>query len=538
MHGKTAKPKPNWKNRTLYHGDNLDFVRSMNSATVDLIATDPPFNKGRDFHATPESLAAGGSFQDRWRWEQDVHAEWVEQMQDDWPGVWAVIDWTRMVHSDAMAAFLCFMGVRLVAMHRILRDEGSIYLHCDTTAGAYLKTLMDAVFGREGFRNCITWRRAIAHNDARQWGRITDSILFYTKSTHWTWNRVLEAPDEAELAKLFPKKDSEGRRYRSDNLTGAEAGQGESSKAWKGYDIAGRNRHWAPPLKGDYAEYIERHWIPGYRSIQGVHARLDALDASGLIEHPTRGFWPGLVRYAEGSKGKPQQDLIYQPTGLTNYNTSETTGYPTQKPLALYRKLIRTSSNEGEVVFDPFAGCATTPVAAELEGRQWVACDIWEGAHETVLKRLAKEVGVGEDDQRRLIDHRDVHLRREPLVRTEDGKTAAPTLRTLTRKTPPPSMKREQMVATLVAEHGIACQGCGRTFDSARYLELDHRIPRSEGGSNEVENRVLLCGPCNRTKGSTLTLTGLRKENRRAGFMAGQDVEAKPRRRASGSAGR
>ena len=500
----SSKAKPNWENRTLYHGDNLDFMRSMDSATVDLIATDPPFNKGRDFHATPGSLAAGGSFQDRWRWDEDVHPEWVEQMQDDWPGVWAVVDWTRMVHSDAMAAFLCFMAVRLISMHRILSDDGSIYLHCDTTAGAYLKTLMDAVFGREGFRNCITWRRAIAHNDAGQWGRITDSILFYTKSRRWTWNRVLETPDDAEFAKLFPKKDSRGRRYRNADLTGPKHGTagGESARAWKGYDVAARNRQWSPPLKGDYAGYIERHWIPGYRSIRGVHARLDALDAVGLIEHPKHGFWPGLVRYAEGSKGKPQQDLIYQPTGLTNYSTSESTGYPTQKPLALYRKLIRSSSDGGDIVFDPFAGCATTPVAAELEGRRWVACDIWDGAHETVLERLAKEVGVGEDSQRRLIDHREVHLRREPLVRTDDGKTAAPALRTLTRKVAPPSMKREQMVAALIAEHGVSCLGCGRTFDSARYLELDHRIPRSEGGSNELENRVLLCGPCNGRRGT------------------------------------
>ena len=104
--------------------------------------------------------------------------------------------------------FLCFMAVRLVSMHRILRDDGCLYLHCNTTAGAYLKTLMDAVFGREGFRNCITWRRSIAHNDAGQWGRITDSILFYTKGRRWTWNPVLETLDEAEIAKAFPKKDS------------------------------------------------------------------------------------------------------------------------------------------------------------------------------------------------------------------------------------------------------------------------------------------------------------------------------------------
>lgn len=102
--------RPNFENRTLFHGDNLDFLRSINTGTIDLIATDPPFNKGRDFHATPDSLADGASFQDRWRWDDDVHPEWIDQMQDDWPGVWAVVDWTRMTHSDALAAFLCFYG--------------------------------------------------------------------------------------------------------------------------------------------------------------------------------------------------------------------------------------------------------------------------------------------------------------------------------------------------------------------------------------------------------------------------------------------
>ena len=124
----------NWRNRTLFHGDNLDLMRSMNSRSVHLIATGPPFNKGRDFHATPESLAAGASFQDRWRWAEDVHPEWVDSIQDDWPAAWAVIDWTRLSYGDDMAAFLCFMAVRLMAMHRILRDDGSIYLHCDPTA--------------------------------------------------------------------------------------------------------------------------------------------------------------------------------------------------------------------------------------------------------------------------------------------------------------------------------------------------------------------------------------------------------------------
>ena len=149
--------KPNFKNRTAYHGDNLMFLRSMNTGSVHLIATDPPFNKGRDFHATPDSLTKGASFQDRWSWETDVHQEWVDQITDDHPRVMNVVQGSRSSYGDDMGAFLCFMAVRLLAMRRVLREDGSIYLHCDPTASHYLKELMDAVFGRKNFRNEIVW---------------------------------------------------------------------------------------------------------------------------------------------------------------------------------------------------------------------------------------------------------------------------------------------------------------------------------------------------------------------------------------------
>ena len=115
----------NWHNRTLFHGDNLAFLRAMNSESVDLIATDPPFNKGRDFHATPDSLAAGARFQDRWSWERDVHQDWVDQITDDHPKLMEAIESARYAHSDGMGAFMCFMAVRLLAMRRVLKPTGA-----------------------------------------------------------------------------------------------------------------------------------------------------------------------------------------------------------------------------------------------------------------------------------------------------------------------------------------------------------------------------------------------------------------------------
>ena len=158
-----ARPAtPNWNNRTLFHGDNLEMLRGMDTGTVHLIATDPPFNKGRDFHATPDSLASGASFQDRWSWRLDVHDDWIDQLEDDWPDTWSVIQGSRDSWGDDMGAFLCFMAVRILEMRRVLRDDGSMYLHCDPTASHYLKALMDTIFGRDNFRNEIIWKRVNA----------------------------------------------------------------------------------------------------------------------------------------------------------------------------------------------------------------------------------------------------------------------------------------------------------------------------------------------------------------------------------------
>ena len=150
---------PNWPNRTLFHHDNLAVLRGMNIESVDLIATDPPFNKNKDFHATPDSLAAGAKFQDRWSWTRDVQQDWVDQITDDYPRLMEAIESARYAHSHGMGAFMCFMAVRLLEMRRVLKSTGSMYLHCDPTASHYLKAVMDAIFGQDNFQNEIVWKR-------------------------------------------------------------------------------------------------------------------------------------------------------------------------------------------------------------------------------------------------------------------------------------------------------------------------------------------------------------------------------------------
>lgn len=180
--------QPNWKNRTLFHGDNLQVMRAMNSETVDLIATDPPFNKGKDFHATPDSLAKGASFQDRWSWEKDVHETWLDDISNDRPKLMTVIENSRNTYGDDMGAFLCFMAVRLIAMRRLLKPTGSIYLHCDPTASHYLKMIMDAIFGRKNFRNEIIWHYPSMSRTKTNFPKKHDIILRYTKSDSFIFN--------------------------------------------------------------------------------------------------------------------------------------------------------------------------------------------------------------------------------------------------------------------------------------------------------------------------------------------------------------
>ncbi|WP_310757453.1 DNA methyltransferase [Candidatus Palauibacter soopunensis] len=454
----------------------------MNSNTVHLIATDPPFNKGRDFHATPDSLASGGSFQDRWSWERDVHQEWVDQISDDNPPLMEAIESARHAHSDGMGAFMCFMSVRLMEMHRILRSDGSIYLHCDYTASHYLKACMDAIFGWKSFRNEILWVYGTtargAKAIAKQFARNNDSILFYSKHAKTRcWNypaRTVKVP-----LKESPYRVVDGECFKT-----------------------------AP--RGDYTdESIER-----LRAENRVYVtRNNNIRIKYFAEK-----WDGEYVWESKKWGNVWDDI---PDAM-HMSPAEKTGAATQKPLKLYKRMIEASSNEGDIVLDPFAGCATTPIAAEQMDRQWVAIDLWDRAHEVVIDRLRREAWLSADGVAdTLFTAGEVHYETEPPERTDFGETAAPKLRTRMRvKEPGPYMSRAAMYEVLLSKRGKVCEGCDPTFDDRRYLELDHNTPRADGGLNHISNRILLCSPCNRLKSHTYTLSGLRRENAKRGYMA------------------
>ncbi len=478
--------EPNWDNRTLFHGDNLGFLRAMNSESVDLIATDPPFNKGRDFHATPDSLAAGARFQDRWSWERDVHQEWTDQITDDHPRLMEAIESARDAHSDGMGAYMCFMAVRLIEMHRVLKPTGSLFLHCDPTASHYLKACMDAIFGWRNFRNEIVWERTTPKGlMSRRYPTNHDVILSYERSDQAVWNLDaafipydLDQLDEKTLQQ-YGRQDPDGRRYQLTSLLNPNKDRPNLT-----YEFLGVTRVWRWERERMQREY-----------------------EAGRVVQTAPGRAPRYKRYLDEQRGKPLTDIWIN----LLRSGHEDVGYPTQKPLALYERLIRVSSNEGDVVCDPFAGCATTLVAAEKLQRQWVGMDIWKDAHRLVVERLRDTTGL----------FGDVLFTSAPPVRTDAGETGAPFLRVKERVREPegPVWSRAEMYDYLLTQNGPKCQGCDREFDDPRYLELDHNTPRSDGGLNHISNRVLLCGPCNRLKSNTFTLSGLRAENKKRGYM-------------------
>ncbi len=511
---------PNFENRTLYYGDNLAALRRMNSESVHLIATDPPFKKQRGF------FSDAGGYDDRWTWRKDIlgldrkgnavaenHDDWIDQMQDDWPGAWKVIDAARGGYGDDMGAFLCWLGVRLMEMRRILRDDGSIFVHIDHTAHAWTKALMDSIFGAKNFKSEIVWRRTTSHSDAKGLGSVHDSILFYRKGPESTWNPIFQPLDPEYVQKYYRYKDSDGRRFMSGDLSGA--GPGPSRNFGERGVIAAPNG---------------RHWMYDDAGI----ARLLA---------DNRIFWtkngvPRLKVYLDENPGMPMDDIWTDILPLRSWH-KEYTRYPTQKPLALYERLIRASSNPGDIVLDPFCGCATTPVAAERLGRQWVGMDIWEQAYDKVTSRL-REYGILVDDPQldgqpnengmlrfteyglTLIDNKEKG--EEFPARTDDNEVAAPALNL---RRPRPTEPWQQLSNALmrrilnVAQQRnglVGCAGCGRLLE-ADFFHLDHISPKSQGGENYITNRILICGPCNSRKSDTKTLKGLQNDNRKENWM-------------------
>ena len=359
---------------TLYYGDNLKVLREyVPDESVDLIYLDPPFNSNANYNVLfrektgEDSPAQIKAFTDTWEWTLEAERTYDEEIIRNpiaSPEVKDMISAFRgYIGDNAMMAYLVMMTPRLVELHRVLKSNGSIYLHCDPTASHYLKILMDTVFGAANFRNEIVWKRANAHNDPKRFGRISDSILYYRKRTRSTWN-TQHTPYRADYYKSHFSRDSDGRYYRTVPLDAPRHGEGSPNLLYEWYGKwPAVTRTWAVRR-----EVMERY------------------EQEGRL-HYTRTSTPTLIQYADEMPGVPLQN-IWTDIPPVNPQARERLGYPTQKPQALLERIIRASSNEGDVVLDPFCGCGTAIAAAENLNRRWLGIDVTHLAVALMKNRL------------------------------------------------------------------------------------------------------------------------------------------------------
>jgi DNA modification methylase len=361
----------------LYYGDNLDVLRRyLKDESVDLIYLDPPFNSNTTYNVLfseqdgSRSAAQIKAFEDTWRWDQGAAAAHREVVEMGGTVSQAMQAFRQLLGDTNMLAYLAIMAPRLMELRRVLKQTGSIYLHCDPTASHYLKILLDAIFGPRCFRNEIIWKRTSAHSSARRHGPVHDVLLFYARSDSYVWNPQFQAYDDEYLRIFFDHEDSDGRRWKRMDLTGAGVRHGETGNSWRGINVTAKGRHWAYPP-----------------------SVLDKFDAEGRIHWPVvaEGM-PRLKQYAEDLPGVPLQDVWTDIRPLHNL-TAERLGYPTQKPEALLERIIRSSSDPGAVVLDPFCGCGTAISAAQRLGRSWVGIDITHLAINLIRHRLQDAFG-------------------------------------------------------------------------------------------------------------------------------------------------
>ena len=515
-------------NRHLFIADNLSLLQQLDNESVDLICIDPPFAKNQTFtgslkppltdaerqlerdtltawglHSAQDAANAGiewpdadnrARFSDMWRWENDVHEDWITRIEEDYPALAAVIDAARRAHSEGMAAYLCYMAIRIIEMRRVLKTTGSIYLHCDPTASPYLRSVMDAIFGVDKFRAEITWQRTNAKGLAfKGYPHNSDIILYYSKGETFTWNRPFQPHDPAYVEKFYRHIEPEtGRRYRLADLVNPNKNRPNLT-----YEFLGVNRVW--------------RW---------TKERMQAAYEQGLVVQSRPGTVPQQKRYLDEMQGIPL-DTIWDDIQPLQAQSGERTGYPTQKPVALAERIILASSNPGDVVLDCFAGCAYVPVAAERNGRQWLACDISPRAL-TVLRRQFAKFHYAVDgnqsaEQPSLIVAANV-ITRSPFDLPERSDTDPEERHDIKElperkyKIPSSLIPEREMLEYLLKLSGYTSWCCGfanrrpngAIVETANNFHLDHIDPKSKDGSNQIWNRAPLCPAHN-----------VRKNNRR-----------------------
>lgn len=378
----------------LYYGDNLDVLRRhVADESVDLVYLDPPFNSNASYNVLfaerdgTQAAAQIKAFEDTWHWDESAARVFEEAVEAGGRVSQAMQAFRTFLGDTDLLAYLAMMAPRLVELRRALKPTGSLYLHCDPTASHYLKLMLDAVFGPQHFRNELIWKRTSAHSSARRYGPVHDVILFYAKSDEHTWNQAHQPLPQETIDAWYNNVEPEtGRRFNRADMTAPGIRSGSSGAAWRSVDPTSKGRHWAIP----------RFVGESVRGLDTIEA-LDALDHAGRLFWPKRaGGTPMLKRYLDEARGIPALDVITDISPLNNV-AAERLGYPTQKPEALLERIIMASSNEGDVVLDPFCGCGTTIAAAQRLNRRWIGIDITSLAISLIRHRLTDSFGAAAD---------------------------------------------------------------------------------------------------------------------------------------------
>jgi DNA modification methylase len=359
----------------LYYGDNLTVLRErIPSASVDLVYLDPPFNSRADYNVLfaekdgTQSTSQITAFEDTWEWNLDAEHAYQQVVESGGQVADAMRAFrTFLGHSDMMA-YLAMMAPRLIELKRVLKPTGSIYLHCDPTASHYLKMLMDSIFGPTNFRNEIIWKRTSSHSNAtKRFGDENDSLLYFSKTESPFFNRCYVPHSDDYIKSHWSAVDENGRRYTTRDM---------------------RNPGVRPNLMYEYKGYK-----PHPNGWTCSKERMEELDAEGRLYFPKSK--DGRIRlklYLDESQGTPVGN-VWDDIPPINSRAAERLGYPTQKPEALLERIIKASSNEGDVVLDPFCGCGTAVVAAQSLNRKWIGIDVTHLAIGLIKQRLHDKFG-------------------------------------------------------------------------------------------------------------------------------------------------
>jgi len=353
----------------LYYGDNLTIMQRMPKHCVDLIYLDPPFNSKKNYNLMYKTMTGMPvseqveAFCDTW--EMDAEKEELAKkmpflmreygVEDYYVEFWRL--WINALrHTQPhLLAYLIYMVQRLLHMRSLLRPKGSIYLHCDPTASHYIKVMMDGIFGHKNFRAEIIWQRTNARATTGKWPRLHDVILHYSATDKYTFHSTKVRADERKMPHTLITG-ADGEKYQTFELTApGRTKDGESGQPWRGFDPDAFGRHWANNV-----------------------ATMDEWDEAGLIHWPARNGFPRR-RASEPFDPNDRQVVVgdvWTDIDRINQSAKERLGYPTQKPISLLDRIILSSSNVGDVVFDPFCGCGTTIYSAVKNDRKWIGCDI------------------------------------------------------------------------------------------------------------------------------------------------------------------